>query len=105
MENIASKILDSYGLPGLMILAILFVIWWFTHNIDKKDAQIVDICTRFANSLDANTLAVQELCARERDIKSSHESTRAEIHEFRKDNQREHNLLLDVVLNKKVGAQ
>lgn len=67
--------MKQYGLAGFVVvvclLAIVFVLKDLLKKSDKKDAQIVNIATRFATSLDANTKAIDSLQESQRELANS----------------------------------
>jgi len=71
MEHItpfAKDVYQTYGLLGLIVVAVLICCGWFFHktlvhfmgSIDKKDAAINDLVMEFTKQIEGNTSALAQ---------------------------------------------
>ena len=105
MDKIGIEILRNYGIAGMIVASVLVFCGWIIHkilnhfmqNIKEKDGQINLISERFANSLDANTKAINELTQSEVKLTSACENITKGFDRMASQNGREHTQILNFV--------
>jgi len=105
MEEIASGVLKSYGIAGLIAVSVLGFSGWIVHKIvthfmetaGRKDQQITDISAKFVGSLDANTKALHEVSLAQIKFGDAIDTLTAGFDRTASQNRDEHGQILDFI--------